>query len=178
VGTPAEALYVAPIVVHETHPDLLNFGTPTELEYHHLKTSGPHGPDGSGSFGFINLAGSGNPGTSELGDWIRNGFDRYMPLGDYDARTGNPFSSSHVEGTLTDRLGTTLLFPIYRTLTGTGSNAKYEIVGWVGFHLTGLDLKGSKEKLFGHFTEVIWAGIQGSSGSSNSPGVHVVQLIE
>jgi Putative Flp pilus-assembly TadE/G-like len=185
IGTPAEALYVAPIVVNEKHPDLQNFGQPTELEYYHLTTGGggggpkTSGPDGPGSFGFINLEGSGdNPGTSTMGDWIQNGFQKYMKLGDYDARTGNPFSSSHVGDSLSGKLGEELLFPIYRKLTETGSNAKYEIIGWVGFHLTGMNLTGSNEKLHGWFTRVIWEGIQGSSGSSYSPGVGVIELVE
>lgn len=188
-GAPAQALWVAPIVVNEQHPMLVNCGgepcsDPTELSYHHLKENGsgpgPQEPDGAGSFGFINLdtSGGSNPGTSELGKWITQGFDQYMPLGNYDARTGNPFSSTNVGGALDDKIGEELLFPIYRKLTGTGSGAKYQIIGWVGFHLTGTDLTGNKEKLFGHFTRVIWAGIQGASNSSNSPGVRVVQLVD
>jgi hypothetical protein len=182
VAMPAEALHVAPIVVNEKHPDLQNFGKPTELEYYHLKAGkGPEGaPDGAGSFGFINLDQSDpNPGSSTMGGWIRNGFDKYMPLGDYEARTGNPFSSSHIEDSLQDRIGEELLFPIYRKLTGTGSGAKYEIIGWIGFHLSGTDLHGSNEKLYGWFTRVIWEGIQGATGDgSYSPGVGVIELVE
>jgi hypothetical protein len=189
-GTPAEALYVAPIVVNEKHEMLVGncFGTltssngcDTELSYHHLKESPGKDtePDGAGSFGFINLTGDGsNPGTSELGNWINNGFDKYMPLGNYAARTGNPFSASHVGDSLSDKIGEELLFPIYRKLTGTGSGAKYQIIGWVGFHLTGTDLAGTNEKIFGWFTRVVWTGIQGSTGSSFSPGVRVVELVE
>ena len=185
VAMPAEALHVAPIVVNEKHPDLQNFGKPTELEYYHLKEGG--GPDkdapatdGAGSFGFINLDPSdSNPATSTMGSWIRNGFDRYMALGTYDARTGNPFSSTHIEGSLQARIGEELLFPIYRKLTGGGSGAKYEIIGWIGFHLTGTDLHGSNEKLYGWFTRVIWEGIQGATGDgSYSPGVGVIELVE
>ena len=184
VAMPAEALHVAPIVVNEKHPDLQNFGKPTELEYYHLTTGGggpkTTGPDGPGSFGFVNLdPAESNPGTSTMGGWIRNGFDKYMKLGNYDARTGNPFSASDVSGSLEGKVGEELLFPIYRKLTETGSNAKYEIIGWVGFHLTGMDLTGSNEKLYGWFTRVIWEGIQSHSGSgSYSPGVGVIELVE
>jgi hypothetical protein len=113
-----------------------------------------------------------------MGGWIKNGFDKFMPLGKYDARTGNPFSSSSIEDNLDDRLGTILLFPIYRTLKETGSNAQYEIIGWVGFKLTGMDLHGTSEKLYGSFVSVIWQGIQGATGGSYSPGVGIVQLVE
>jgi hypothetical protein len=184
VAMPAEALHVAPIVVNEKHPDLQNFGKPTELEYYHLKEGGKDkdapATDGAGSFGFINLDLSDpNPGASTMGGWIRDGFYHYMPLGSYEARTGNPFSSSHIEDSLEDRVGEELLFPIYRKLTGGGSGAKYEIIGWIGFHLTGMDLHGSNEKLYGWFTRVIWEGIQGATGDgSYSPGVGVIELVE
>ncbi|HVM16224.1 MAG TPA: pilus assembly protein TadG-related protein [Gaiellaceae bacterium] len=181
-GGPAQAKWVAPIVVDEKHP-MLNctpqpcFGQATSLDYQHLKANGS--PDGSGSFGFINLLkGSNNPGTSELGSWIEHGFDRYMDLGLYNARTGNPFSSSHVEYALKARFGEELLFPIYRTLASTGSNAQYEIVGWVGFHVTGVDFKGNDERILGHFTSVVWEGLQATTATSGSPGVKIIALVD
>jgi hypothetical protein len=67
---------------------------------------------------------------------------------------------------------------VYRKLTGTGSNAKYEIIGWVGFHLTGLDVHGNNEKLYGHFTQVIWEGIQAESASQPSFGARTIQLVK
>jgi hypothetical protein len=178
----ASARWVAPIVVNEKHPMLTCnprpcFGSTTELDYYHLKAE--KGSDGSGSFGFINLDRSGsNPGTSTMGDWIRKGFAGYMPLGTYDARAGNPFSSTDIESSLADRIGTEILFPVYRKLTETGSNAQYEIIGWVGFHLTGYNLHGSKEKLFGYFTQVIWEGIQSESSSQPDFGVRAISLID
>jgi hypothetical protein len=177
IGPPATALGVAPIVVNEANPDLLNFGKEIELSYDHLKASGSS--DGAGSFGFINLIpGGSNPSTGTLGGWIRNGLDSYMDIGLYNARTGNPFSSTAVEAALKSKLGEVLLFPIYRTLTETGSGANYDIVGWVGFELTGLKLSGTDEILKGKFTKVIWQGVQGATGASKSPGVGIVQLVE
>jgi Putative Flp pilus-assembly TadE/G-like len=179
----SQAKWVAPIVVNEKHPKLYGgscpcFGQATELEYYHLKLNEPQN-DGAGSFGFINLIqGGGNPGTSDLGQWIDKGFDAYMPLGAYDARTGNPFSSSHVADGLQARIGTEILFPVYRKLTGTGSNAKYDIIGWVGFYLTGMDLKSNNEKIFGHFTKVIWEGIQSETGAEPDFGVRAIELVD
>jgi hypothetical protein len=178
----SSARWVAPIVVNEKHPMLKCnpkpcFGDGTELDYYNLKTD--KGSDGAGSFGFVNLDLSDpNPGTSTMGDWIRRGFSGYMPLGDYDARTGNPFSSTDIEGALADRIGTEILFPVYRKLTETGSNAQYEIIGWVGFHLTGFDLHGSSEKLYGYFTQVIWEGIQSESASQPDFGARTIALVE
>ena len=180
-GNPAKALWVAPIVVNEKHPMLTCaprpcFGDETVLEYHHLKENGPSGPDGAGSFGFINLTKSNNPGTSELRDQILTGFDQYMDVGTYDARTGNPFSG--IKDALQARVGEEMLFPIYRKLTGTGSAAKYQIIGWVGFVITDMNLSGNNEKFFGYFTRVIWEGIMSDDPSTPDYGVRVVALVE
>jgi hypothetical protein len=180
-GTLSSALYVAPIVVNWKHQKLQCkplpcFGEPTELEYHHLKQNGPSGPDGPGSFGFINLGGENNPGTSDLRNQILYGFDKYMDIGNYQARTGNPFSSAGEA--LEERIGDELLFPVYKTLSGTGSNAKYEIIGWVGFIITEMQLAGNNEKLFGYFTRVIWQGIPSSNPSAPNFGAYTIELIK
>lgn len=181
-GFPVEAKYVVPIVVDEKHEKLQCNPNPcsglTELKYQHLKNNGS--PDGSGNFGFINLTGEGGTGTSDLEKWITNGFDKYLGLGDYDARTGNPFSSSHIKDVLDARIGDIMLFPIYRKLSGTGTNTKYVIIGWAAFRLTGVDVKGNDEKLFGEFVSVTWDGIQASKASEAPPnfGVKNVSLID
>jgi hypothetical protein len=185
-----QAKYVAPIVVFEKHPKLVcgvacfNAENEVELKYQHLKDKGKSdddddGADASGSFGFINLTGEGGVGASDLGDWILNGFDKYMPLGKYKTSTGNPFSSNNIKGALEARDQTTLLFPIYRTLAGSGDNAEYVIVGWVAFHLTGMNLAGNNEKIFGWFEKVIWDGILAESGGDTLlTGVKAVELVE
>jgi hypothetical protein len=190
-GGVSAAQYVAPIVVHQQHPMLVcgtlcfNAENEFELEYDHLKTGkgkgAGGGPDGSGTFGFINLTGEGGVGSNELGDWILNGLNEYMPLGNYNTSTGNPFSSNNIKGALEKRLGENpvLLFPIYKTLTGTGDNAEYVIVGWVAFHITGMNLAGNNEKIKGWFEEVIWDGILTQSGSGTLlTGVKAVELVE
>jgi hypothetical protein len=193
-GGISQAKYVAPIVVHEN--TVLTKGvckkgldTPScaefELSYDHLKKGGGSGkggdPDASGSFGFINLTGEGGVGSNELGDWILNGLDAYMPLGKYNTSTGNPFSSNNIKGALEKRLGENpvLLFPIYKVITGTGDNAEYVIIGWVSFHITGMNLAGNNEKIKGWFEEVIWDGILTESGpGSLLTGVKAVELVE
>ena len=180
-GYPTAAKWVVPIVVDEKHPKLQcnpnPCAGPTQLVYQHLKPNGT--PDGAGNFGFINLTG-GSEGTSELGNLITNGWDEYMDLGDYGAVTGNMFSSSNIGAILDARIGDVLLFPIYRKLSGTGTNAKYQIIGWAGFRLTGLDLHGSNEILLGEFVSVTWDGIQAERASDAPPdfGVTNVSLVE
>jgi len=180
-GYPTQARWVVPIVVDEQHPKLKCNPNPcsgqTQLVYQHLKSNGS--PDGSGNFGFINLTG-GSSGTSSLGNLIDNGWDQYMDLGNYDAITGNMFSSSSIGDKLDARIGDVLLFPIYRKITGTGTGAKYQIVGWAGFRLSGLDLHGSNEILLGEFVSVTWDGIQAEKASDAPPdfGVTNVSLVE
>jgi Putative Flp pilus-assembly TadE/G-like len=181
VGGLSAAKWVVPIVVDEKHPKLQCNPNPcsgaTELNYLHLKNNGS--PDGSGNFGFINLTG-GSSGTSDLGNLIENGWDQYMDLGDYDAITGNMFSSTNIGDLLNARIGDVLLFPIYRKIAGTGTNAHYEIVGWAAFRLSGLDLQGNNEKLFGEFVGVTWEGIQAEHASDAGVdfGVKNVSLVD
>jgi Putative Flp pilus-assembly TadE/G-like len=181
VGGLSAAKWVVPIVVDEKHPKLQCNPNPcsgaTELNYLHLKNNGS--PDGSGNFGFINLTG-GSSGTSDLGNLIENGWDQYMDLGNYDAITGNMFSSTNIGDLLNARIGDVLLFPIYRKIAGTGTNAHYEIVGWAAFRLSGLDLQGNNEKLFGEFVGVTWEGIQAEHASDAGVdfGVKNVSLVD
>jgi len=75
---------------------------------------------------------------------------------------------------------TELLFPVYDTLTGSGSNATYHIIAWVGFHLTGFEAQGNTGSLTGWFTRVIWDGIEADSGGASGPdlGVRSVRLVK
>jgi putative Flp pilus-assembly TadE/G-like protein len=180
-GFPTQVKWVVPIVVDEKHPKLQcnpnPCAGPTELIYQHFKQNGS--PNGAGNFGFINITG-GKSGTSDLGDLIQNGWDQYMGLGNYDAITGNMFSSSNIGDKLEAKVGDVVLFPIFRKLTGNGTGAKYEIVGWAGFRISGLDLKGNNEKILGEFVSVTWDGIQATSAGNAPPnfGVKNVSLVD
>jgi Flp pilus assembly protein TadG len=188
VDAPFQAKNVAPMVVYCDHPLLKNcdgtgnpkFGTNTDLPFDKDSTGAP------GAFGMLNLGknngSSGTPGSSEEAEWILHGFNKYLPLGNYDSDPGAKFSSGgNVQSALSARIGSVLLFPVWRTLTGTGSNAKYEIIGWVGFYLTGFDIQGNAATLHGYFTEFIAEGLlsQTSSGPPGSLpfGVRSIQLV-
>jgi Flp pilus assembly protein TadG len=188
VDAPLQAKYVAPMVVYCDHPLLKNctgtgnphFQADTELPFDKDNTGAP------GAFGMLNLGknngGSGTPGTSEEAEWILHGFDKLLPLGDYDSDPGAKFTSGgQVQAALEDRLNTVLLFPVYKTLDGSGQNARYDIIGWVGFYLTGYEIQGNEATLQGHFTEFIAQGILSSTGpgpgSAQGFGVKSIQLI-
>src|SRR5262249_42265888 len=138
-----------------------------------------------GAFGMLNLDGqNGTIGTSTESAWIGKGFDKYLGLGKYKSDPGAKFSSNNVQDALTSRLNTVLLFPVFKTLNGTGQNAQYDIIGWIGFYLTGFKVQGNSATLQGYFTQYIAEGIlaQGSPGSGGVPssffGVESIQLIE
>lgn len=173
---PAEAEYVAPMVVSDQHPLLRGAGCPCFGQ----ETTLPFNPMGApGAFGMLDLAGVGGAvGSSSESDWILHGFAKYLPLGWYDSDPGAKFSSSNVQSALDARIGTVLLFPVFHVLTGQGSSAQYEIIGWVGFHLDSYVVHGNNATLTGSFTTFIAKGIQDST-STNQPdfGVRTIQLI-
>lgn len=180
VDSPQQARYVAPMVVSCNHPLIQNcdgtntptFNAQTSMDYDNLGAPG--------AYGMLNLAGgSGTPGTSEEAEWILRGFDKYLDIGDYRSDPGAKFSSSNIQDALSARKGTVLLFPVFRLLNGTGQNAEYEIIGFIGFRLQSYTVRGHNATLRGVFTEYIAQGILSSTGSGIPPtfGVKSIQLI-
>jgi Putative Flp pilus-assembly TadE/G-like len=178
-GVPSEAKYVAPFAVDEKHPMLSGSGCPcfksdTDLD---LKKTGP------GAFRVLNIDGSrGGIGSQDLEEWILHGYGGWMPAGPdtwYFSDPGAKFNSGNVQDALTVREGDELLFPVYRRTKSGGANFEYEVVGWVGFHVTHFDLRGESGKIFGHFTRVIWEGLLPENPSPAADfGVRTVSLID
>ena len=182
-GVPSEAEYVAPIVVNIKHPDLSGPGCPCFGPAN--QTSLPLGKTGApGAFDLLNLnqgQTTGTVGASTLADWIQNGYSKYLPLGGYFSDPGAKFNGNPFQSALNARIGTDLLFPVYDTLTGQGSNATYHVIAWVGFHLLpGTSISGNSGTLIGYFTKVIWQGILPASAPDNTPdlGVRSVALVD
>ena len=182
VGAPSQAMYVAPIGVNIMHPKLNGtpgcpcFGPTNQTTLPLGKTGAP------GAFDLINLnygQVNGTVGESTLADWIQNGYQKYLPLGGYFSDPGAKFNGNAVSTALDARKNTDLLFPVYDTLTGSGSNAVYHVVAWVGFHLLDGSLQGNNGTLTGYFTQVIWKGILPTGGAAGSPdlGVKTVALV-
>jgi Flp pilus assembly protein TadG len=171
---PEEVQGAAPIVVNKLHPLLSGPGCPCFKQ----TTTLPLGKTGApGAFALVDLN-AGSNANGDLADWIQNGFDGYLQLGDYFSNTGAQFSSSNVQSALSGRIGTELLFPVYDVLSGQGSGGQYHIIGWVGFHLNSFDVQGNGGDLSGYFTKVIWDGIQSSTDKQLPDfGVYSVQLV-
>lgn len=177
-AVPIDVKWAAPIVVNKLHPMLAGPGCPCFGQ----TTTLPLGKTGApGAFALVNLDLSinGAVGASTVGSWIQRGFDAYLPLGDYFSDPGAKWNDGPIQDALAARFGTDLLFPVYDTLNGGGSNAGYHVIGWVGFHLlSDVNGGGDSGSITGYFTKVIWDGIQSSTGS-NSPdyGVHSIALV-
>jgi Flp pilus assembly protein TadG len=181
---------VAPITVNYKHP-LLNctrgqnptcnptFNVPTTLTLQDIHVSGP---DAAGAFGLINLNGvqNGDIGAGTLADWLLNGYqDHDLTTGQYDSAPSANFNNSQFDNALTQQIGHELLFPVYRLLKGPGSNAKYDIIGWVGFVITSYDTSGSAGVINGYFTRYTSDGVPNESGGGGGApglGVHHIEL--
>lgn len=178
------AQYVAPIGVNIKHPMLKGgpsscpcFGSGTLTTLPLGKTGAP------GSFDLLNIDGSkGGTGGQTLADWILHGYSGYLPIGSYLSDTGAKWNDSLVQNALQQRIANdpVLLFPVYDQLSGSGSNAQYHVVGWVGFHVTGMTANGVSGSITGWFTQVIWDGIESTAGDGSNPdlGARTVKLID
>jgi hypothetical protein len=177
----SSAKYVAPIVVKNTHPKLLGTTGCPCFDSGNVTTI-PLAKNGApGAFDLLNLDGSrGGTSPGTLADWMLKGYDGYLDIGQYYSDPGAKFNSSQMQDALQQRIGTVLLFPVYDQIVGNGANAQYHVIGWVGFHLLSFDARGSSGSITGYFTEVIWSGLQATSGSGQPPnfGARSVQLID
>jgi len=154
------AQYVAPIGVNLKHQKLKGTSSCPCFGAGNMTTI-PLGKNGApGSFDLLNIDGSkGGTGGQTLAQWILQGYSRYA---------------------LEQRMHTTLLFPVYDILSGTGANATYHVVGWVGFYLTDHTANGSSGSISGYFTQVVWDGIESKASDGSNPdlGARVVKLVD
>lgn len=182
---PAAARWVAPIVVNENNP-MLGCNPPPCNGQAQLDLVDLHKPgsgNAAGSFALLDLryGSGGNPGQSDLADWMANGYNELMPLGTYFAAPSVDFNGNSFQSAVADhiQIGDEVLFPVYRPpIVGGGSGAKFNIVGWVGFVISKVDLSGSTGKLTGHFVEYIADGLPAVSGGHPNFGARVIQLVE
>jgi Flp pilus assembly protein TadG len=173
------AKYVAPIAVNIQHPLQSGINAGVTCPCFDVPTTLPLGKTGApGAFALIDLDDKGGTGASDLAAWIQNGYQDYLDIGDYFSNTGAKFDSSQINAALQARLGTVLMFPVYDTLTGTGVNALYHVIAWVGFRVDSFAASGNTGSLTGVFTSITWEGLPASQNSGQpNLGVRVVTLI-
>jgi hypothetical protein len=189
VGVPSAAKWVAPVVVNEKHEKLVCgcFGdeepTQIELENQHRPGSG----DAAGAFALLNLdpGSSGAPGADSLAGWMTKGYGDFMRPGRYRSAPSTLFNSSAMTEALRERTGSVVLFPVCQAVSSGdrcginrgGQNAEYQIVGWVPFHITSFENRGSSGWIKGYFTGAIWEGILEETSSTPDFGVRSISLI-
>ncbi len=184
-GVPEEVEGAAPIVVNKLHPLLSGPGCPC----FHQETTLPLAKTGApGAFGMVDFDNTGSNGNPDLADWVQNGFEGMLDLGPYDSDPGAKFNGGGLTQALDARVGTELLFPVFDTLDQVGSNAQYDVIGWVAFHLDCFGLavgstdctnqNGNNQTLTGYFTRAIWKGLQ-SKTNKHLPdfGLYSVSLV-
>ena len=72
-----------------------------------------------------------------------------------------------------------MLFPVYDLLNGTGSNAEYRVIGWVGFNIQKVTADGSSGTIEGWFTRYIADGIDAAlPPGTPDTGVRSISLID
>jgi Putative Flp pilus-assembly TadE/G-like len=184
VGGMSSAKWAAPIGVDYLHDDLHCTPDPLVCDPEFNKaTEIAFDRTGPGAFRLLNIDGSyGGTGPQDIGEWIRRGLDGYMPVEKwYYSDPGIKPNSSHVKEALEDRLGVgkEILIPIYTETRAQGAGFEYYVVGWVGWVTTSFDIRGVRDvSIFGHFTQIIWEGIQSESGTDDGTGARAVSLIE
>jgi hypothetical protein len=184
-GLPGAARYVAPIVVPITN-QMLQCTPPPCTDPTQIFLADLHGPgsgDAAGSFALLDLipGDNGSVGSGILSDWMLNGNDADMPLGIYEAVPSNKYNSSDFQDALHAKVGDDVLFPVYQPpIVYGGSNAEFNIIGWVAIHIDAQTTHGSSGALNGHFTTFLGEGLQATTpGTAGQDfGVKVVQLVE
>lgn len=184
-GLPTAARFVAPIVVPITNPMLQCTPPPcsgtTSIDL--LDLHNPGSGNAAGSFALLDLIqnDNGSVGGAIIAGWMESGMDDAMPLGIYEAVPSNKYNDSHFQDALVSRVGTEVLFPVYQPpIVFSGSNAEFNIIGWVGFHIDSQTTHGSGGTLTGHFVSYLAQGLEATSPSTGGAdlGVTVVQLVE
>jgi hypothetical protein len=183
-GLPSAAKYVAPIAVNHQHPMLQPPCNPICQDDTEITLNNLHGPgagDSAGAFSLLDLrkGGDGSAGSGSVSDWMVNGYKDFMDLGIYDSEPSAMFNSSDFQAAITSLIGKEVLLPVYDPpIVLSGSNAEFNIVGWVGFVITDVEGGGSGRRISGHFTTYIAEGIQGGASASEDFGVRIVALVE
>jgi hypothetical protein len=173
-GVLGRARWAAPVAVDWQH-DMLQcqcWGEETTLDF--LKV-------GPGAFRLINIDSThGGTGPQDLGLWIREGLDAWMDKDRwYYSDPGIKPNSSHIKSALDFRDETELLFPVYNETRAQGAGFEYYVIGWAVFHVTGYEIRGSKDsRLHGWFEDMIWEGIQSGTAGDEGFGARAVTLME
>lgn len=131
-----------------------------------------------GNWGLLNLDG-GSCGTPELRDWILNGYDGEMIIGEggHLWMDGTPGFRATLEDEICQRIGDPLIMVIYDEVTGQGANADYRCVGFVCVTILECDLTGQDSHVTCRVEEVCDLHDLVVGGSYSSPNMTKISLV-
>ena len=180
---PAQARLVSPITIGEDTPQLrcgaACYGQTLSLVA--LPTGNYSG--NLTNFSLVNLAGSGTVSSSTLADWLRNGYQGFLPLGDYVGADTGAFNSSEFQQALQDRRtsGKEIIVLIHSNANGNEgpAGARYTVVGWAAFVITNWSSGGGRTAtMTGYFTSAHIGGTPSNDPNQRDYGVRTVSLTE
>ena len=136
----------------------------------------------SGNYGTLNI-GTSNNSTTFISRQIRQGISSSdlgfhggdLDLGSRGALTlsGNPGLSAGMKDDLTAIIGQPRVVPIFRSVTGNGGNAQYEIVKFVGMRIMEVELTGGEKRVVMQPSVIMTKGaIQSQTGSGSSSFIY------
>jgi hypothetical protein len=134
----------------------------------------------AGCWGLLNLDG-GSSSTTELVDWIDNGYDGSVEI---DPEVGSLWINgtsgfrAALESVMEQKIGEPMIVMVYDDIQGQGSNAEFRIVSFLRITITAVDLTGN--------SPAIWCNIEGlgsyhdlvTGGGSSSYNTSKVQLVQ
>lgn len=178
---PGAIRWVAPIVVHHEHEKLMCrpdpcFDEDTTIPLDHLHGRGSG--EAAGSFGLISLNDN-DLDADTLAEWLFKGYSDYMWKDkNYRAAPSANFNNGQFQEALRDRMGTELVFPIYDRIVGSGSTARYHVIGFATFIVEEVIGGGAAARLRGYFKKVTWDSLAAAGPPTPDFGIRTIELIE
>ena len=174
IGSPGSLLNVWPIALCENHPSLLAWkssGFSLSNSYTISVQSGPSSCGGNvgGNWGVLDFNGGANS-TSETINWVQNGYDQPLNVG--DLVVGAPGALTNSIG-IESQIGNTVLIALFNEATASGSNTTYRISGFARAVLLGARLTGAaaSRSLTVRFETAVVDRPTASVGSGGSFGI-------
>jgi Flp pilus assembly protein TadG len=158
-----------PFVVYEG--DLLPIGQ--TITFHEHDTIVP------GVFGLLDLDGGAN-GTPELAQWIRCGYDGTLEVSaeGYIWIDGDPGWRAALKDDIKAIWGEEIYVVVYDQVNGSGANAHFRCIGFVGIVITDSRLTGNNKYIQGRVTGMKSVHDVIMGGSWTSPNLRKLQIVD
>ncbi|MGQ0804626.1 MAG: pilus assembly protein TadG-related protein [Actinomycetota bacterium] len=137
------------------------------------------GGEAPGNWGMLDFNGGDNS-NAETKEWVSNGYPETVPLSPPsipgDTGSFNPSIDTELAGLLNKQFA----LPIFATVTGTGSNATFDVVAFVWVKLVGYRVNGSESDRYLDLqfqaNQVIQGTCCGNGGPNPDTGARAVRI--